>query len=188
VIDTTFLAVSSLMLVSGYAVMGRSNLIRVRQQVHKAWAILEQPLRQRDTALKELEPLCRQGLPDEGDAIERVVAARAMLATAFQEFDAAAFGRAEVVLRAAFDRLFGAMDVPGGPGVDAQFGRLAERIRTLDGKITERGRVYNSAVDFHNMQIKQFPYLLLAYFMRFRAFERLDSAAWKTTASAATPS
>lgn len=183
-IDTTFLAVSSLMLLAGYTWMGRGNLIRVRQQVHKAWAILEQPLRQRDTALNELEALRGQGL--DGDAIARSVTARAALCKAFQEFDAAAFDRGEVTLRDALDRLLGATVLPDTQASDTQLRRLAERIRTLDGKITERGRVYNSAVDFHNMQIRQFPYLLLAYFMGFRAFERLDSAIWKTTAAAAT--
>jgi LemA protein len=185
VIDTTFLAVSSLILLSGYTVMGRGNLVRLQQQTHKSWALLEQPLRQRDTALSQLEPLCRQWLPRECDALERMLGARAELASAFQGFDVPAFGRAEALLREELGRLLEASETLPDQGALAQFRQLAERILALETRLTERGRVYNSAVDFHNMQIKQFPYLLLAHIMGFRAFERLDSATWKKTAPAA---
>ena len=184
-IDTTFLAVSSLILLSGYAVMGRGNLVRLQQQTHKSWALLEQPLQQRDAALNELAPQCRQWLPRECATLERVLAARAELASAFREFDVPAFGRAETLLREELGRLLQAAETLPDPGAQAQFRQLAEQIPAFEARITERGRVYNAAADFHNRQIRQFPYLLLAHLMGFRAFDRLDSATWKATAPTA---
>ena len=59
VIDTTFLAVGALMLLSGYAVMGRGNLVRMQHQVTEAWKLIKTPLKQRHSALSKLETLWR---------------------------------------------------------------------------------------------------------------------------------
>ena len=180
-IDTTFLAVGSLMLLSGYAVMGRSSLVHTQQQARNAWALIETPLKQRDAALSELEPLCRQLLPRERGALERVMAARARVAGAHQAFDAAALGPAETELRDGLSQLFATAENMLNQGASAPFQHLSSRIIAFEAKIAERGQLYSSAVNFHNMQIKQFPYLLLARPLGFAAFERLDSAAWKAT-------
>ena len=182
-IDTTFLAVGSLMLLSGYAVMGRSNLVHTQRQARNAWALIETPLKQRDAALSELEPLCRQLMPRESGALERVMAARARVADAHQAFDPAALGPAETELRNGLGRLFAAAENMQNPGAGAPFQQLSSRIIAFEAKIAERGQLYNSAVKFHNMQIKQFPYLLLARTLGFAALEQLDSAAFQATES-----
>lgn len=180
-IDTTFLAVGSLMLLSGYALMGRSNLVRMQQQASKAWAIIEPPLKQRDAALSELEVTCRQLLPQERGALERVAAARAQVASAHQAFDPAALGPAEAELRSSLTLLFAAAQNLKNQAGDSPFRPLFARIIALEEKIAERGEAYNSAVDFHNLQIAQFPYLLLARPLGFTALVRLASAGWKAT-------
>ncbi|MGE3298218.1 MAG: LemA family protein [Porticoccaceae bacterium] len=180
-IDTTFLAVGSLMLLSGYALMGRSNLVRMRQQATQAWAIIEPPLKQRDAALSELEVACRRRTPQELGALERVAAARSRVASAHQAFDPATLGLAEAELRSGLGELFAAAENLKGQAGDAEFRQLFARIVALEAKIAERGEVYNSAVNFHNRQIAQFPYLLLARPLGFTALDRLPSAGWKAT-------
>ena len=180
-IDTTFLAVGSLMLLSGYAVMGRSNLVRMRQQASKAWAIIEPPLKQRDAALSELEVTCRQLMPQERGALERVAAARARVASAHQAFDPATLGPAEAELRSGLGQLFAATETLRGQAGDSSFRQLFTRIIALEAKIAECGEVYNSAVNFHNLQIARFPPLLLARPLGFTALDRLASAGWKAT-------
>lgn len=181
VIDTTFLAVGSLMLLSGYAVMGRSNLVRMRQQASAAWAIIDPPLKQRDAALSELEVVCRQWMPQERDALARVAAARTRVASAHQAFDPAALGPAEAELRSGLGELFAATEKLKGQAGDSPLRQLFARIIALETKIAEREEVYNSAVNFHNRQIAQFPYLLLARPLGFTALDRLASAGWKAT-------
>jgi LemA protein len=181
VIDTTFLAVGFLMLLSGYAVMGRSNLVRLQQQASQAWAIIEPPLKQRDAALSELEVTCRQLMPQERGALVRVAAARTQVASAHQAFDPAALGPAEAELRSGLSQLLAAaQNLKNQPG-DSPCRQLFARIIALEAKIAERGEVYNSAVNFHNLQIGQFPYLLLARPLGFTALVQLASAGWNAT-------
>lgn len=180
-IDTTFLAVGSLMLLSGYAVMGRGNLVRMQHQVTKAWEIIRTPLKQRDAALSELETLCRQFMPLEPAALERVAAARTQVARAHEAFDTAAFGAAETELRNALSRLLAAAEDTRGHDAEASLQPLLVRIVACETGIADRSQVYNAAVNFLNVRIRQFPYLLLARPLGFHAFDRLDPTAWKAT-------
>jgi len=175
VIDTTFLAVGALMLLSGYAVMGRSNLVRMRHQVAEAWKLIKTPLKQRDAALSKLETLCRASAREPA-TLERVAAARAQVARTHEAFDPVAFAAAETELRNAISELCAAAK-KAGRGTDSLLLQLSD----CETDIADRCRVYNAAVDFLNVRIGQFPYLLLARPLGFRAFDRLDPTAWKAT-------
>lgn len=180
-IDFTFLVVGSLMLLSGYAVMGRSNLVRMQHQVTEAWKLIKTPLKQRDVALSALETLCRASAPQERAPLERVAAARAQVAGAHEAFDPVAFAAAESELRNAISRLFAAAERARDRDVDASLQPLLVRIVACEAGIADRSQVYNAAVDFLNVRIGQFPYLLLARPLGFHAFDRLDPTAWKAT-------
>lgn len=178
-IDTTFLAVGALMLLSGYAVMGRGNLVRMRHQVTEAWKLIKTPLKQRDAALSKLETLCRASV-QEPPPLERVAAARAQVAGAHEAFDPVAFAAAETELRNAISELC-AVAKKAGRDTDSLLQPLLLQLSACETDIADRCRVYNAAVDFLNVRIGQFPYLLLARPLGFRAFDRLDPTAWKAT-------
>lgn len=175
-IDTTFLAVGSLMLLSGYAVMGRGNLVRMQHQVTQAWELIRTPLEQRDAALSELEALCRASA-QEPAPLARIAAARTQVVSAHEAFDPVAFGAAETALRNAINGLFAAEE-KAGLDTDSLL-----RLNACETGIADRCRVYNAAVDFLNVRIRHFPYLLLARPLGFHAFERLDPTGWKATAT-----
>jgi LemA protein len=182
VIDTTFLAVGSLMLLSGYAVMGRGNLVHMQHQVTQAWGLIRTPLKQRDAALNELETLCRASVPQEPAPLARIVAARTRVARAHEAFDPVAFGAAETELRNAISGLF-ATATKAGLDTDSLLQQPLLQLGACEAGIADRCRVYNAAVDFLNVRIRQFPYLLLARPLGFHAFERLEPTAWKATAT-----
>ena len=177
-IDFTFLVVGSLMLLLGYAVMGRSNLGRMKQQADKAWALIEKPVSQRREAVRELEAWCQRSMPHESAALARVLAAQAQVVSAHQAFDVAAFCAAETELRTGLNLLFTAAQRGGEQSATEN---LRRRISGHGTDIAERSRLYNSAANFHNMQIKQFPYLLLARPLGFQPFDRLASDRWETS-------
>jgi LemA protein len=181
VIDTTFLAVGALMLLSGYAVRGCGNRVRMKQQVTKAWALIERPLAQRRDAVRELETCCRGSIPQESGTLERVLAAQAQGTSAHLAFNAAAFGSAESELRTGLRLLFTAAENARGQHTNAPCQDLCSRILGLEVDIADRSRRYNSAVNFHNMRIRQFPYLLLARPLGFQPFDRIESDTWETT-------
>ncbi|MFZ2207106.1 MAG: LemA family protein [Porticoccaceae bacterium] len=178
-IDTTFLAVGALMLLSGYAVMGRGNLVRMQHQVTEAWKLIKTPLKQRDVALSALETLCRASV-QEPAPLERVAAARAQVARAHEAFDPVAFAAAETELRNAISGLCAAAKKPG-LDTDSLLQPPLLQLSACETGIADRCRVYNAAVDFINVRIGQFPYLLLARPLGFHAFDRLDPTAWKAT-------
>lgn len=181
-IDTTFLAIGSLMLLSGYAVMGRGNLVRMQHQVTQAWELIRTPLEQRDAALSELEALCRASAPQEPAPLARIAAARTQVARAHAAFDPVAFGAAETELRNAISELFAAAKKPG-LDTDSLLQPPLLQLGACETGIADRCRVYNAAVDFLNVRIRHFPYLLLARPLGFHAFERLDPTTWKATAT-----
>lgn len=179
-IDTTFLAVGSLMLLSGYAVMGRGNLVRMQHQVTQAWELIRTPLKQRDAALSELETLCRASVPQEPAPLARIAAARTQVARAHDAFDPVAFEAAETELRNAISGLF-ATAKKTGLDTDSLFQPPLSQLSACEAGIADRCRIYNAAVDFLNARIRQFPYQLLARPLGFHAFDRLDPTAWKAT-------
>jgi LemA protein len=173
-IDTTFLTLGALLLLSGYAVTIYNSLVRLKHQVARAWADIDVLLKQRHDELPKLVDTCRQYMAYERETLERVIAARSRVADAREHRDIGALGSAETELRAGLGRLFAlAENYPELKASDS-FQHLQSRISELENGIADRRELYNASVNLYNVRIEQFPDLLVARPLGYRPFQLLE--------------
>jgi len=163
---TVLLVISGLMLV--YMVMLYNGLVQLKHGISKAWANIDVLLRQRHDELPKLVETCRQHMQYEKGTLDHIVKARNEVATAQQQQDIAALGRAETNLRAGLGRLFALAE--GYPELRASesFVHLHRRISDLENSIADRRELYNEAVNLNNVRIEQFPDVILARMFNFK--------------------
>ncbi len=84
-----------LAVVALYAVIVYNNLVRLKHNVSKAWSNIDVLLRQRHDELGKLVETCKQYADFEQKTLQRVVEARAAVASAREAGDIGALGAAE---------------------------------------------------------------------------------------------
>jgi len=160
-----------------YAVMVYNSLVNVKNAVPKAWANIDVLLKQRHDELPKLIDTCRQYMQHEQDTLERVTQARASVSKAREAQNIGALGVAEGSLRSGLGSLFALAESYPDLKANEQFLHLQSRISGLENAIADRREFYNESVNINNVKIEQFPELLLARLLNFKAFELLQFAA-----------
>ena len=145
-----------------YAVGLYNGLVRLKHGVGKAWANIDVLLRQRHEELPKLVETCKQYMQYERATLERVIEARNAVASASEQHDMQALGRAESGLRAGLGQLFALAENYPQLKADESFRHLQQRISALENGIADRRELYNEAVNLNNVRIEQFPDVLLA--------------------------
>lgn len=163
-----------LVLVAAYAVVLYNALVRLKHGVGKAWANIDVLLRQRHEELPKLVETCKQYMSHERETLERVISARNRVASAQYTQDVKALGSAETSLRQGLGQLFALAENYPELKADQSFQHLQSRISALESSIADRRELYNEAVNLNNVRIEQFPDVLLARHVGFKAFELLQ--------------
>jgi LemA protein len=148
--------------VLAYVVRLYNGLVRLKHGVGKAWANIDVLLRQRHEELPKLVETCKQYMQYERATLERVIEARNAVASASEQHDMQALGRAESGLRAGLGQLFALAENYPQLKADESFRHLQQRISALENGIADRRELYNEAVNLNNVRIEQFPDVLLA--------------------------
>ena len=169
-----FLIVVGLLAV--YLVVVYNGLVNVKNGVAKAWANIDVLLKQRHDELPKLIDTCKQYMAHERSTLEKVIQARAQVASASDAKDAGALGLAEGALRSGVGRLFAVAESYPELKSSEQFKHLQSSISVLESAIADRREFYNDTVNINNVAIEQFPGVLLARTMSFKAFEMLNFA------------
>ncbi|WP_439859541.1 LemA family protein [Pseudomonas sp. MBLB4136] len=161
-------------LVAAYAVILYNGLVRLKHGVGKAWSNIDVLLKQRHEELPKLVETCKQYMQHERTTLERVIAARSAVASAREQHDVGALGKAESGLRAGLGQLFALAENYPELKANDSFQHLQQRISGLENGIADRRELYNEAVNLNNVRIEQFPDVLIARFFAFKSAELLQ--------------
>lgn len=163
-----------------YAVVIYNHLVSLKHNVAKAWSNIDVLLKQRHDELPKLVEVCKQYMQYEQNTLERVMSARAAVATAQQAGDVKALGEAEQALRLGLGNLFAVAEAYPDLKANENFQHLQARITGLENAIADRREFYNETVNRNNIRIEQFPDLLIARSFGFKDFELLEFVAEQT--------
>lgn len=176
--EFVFWAVIAVILV--YAVVMFNHLVTLKHNVRKAWSNIDVLLKQRHEELPKLVETCRQYMQFEQQTLEKVMQARAAVSQAQAHGDMGALGLAETEMRLGLGNLFAVAEAYPELKANESFQHLQQRISGLENAIADRREFYNASVNINNIQIEQFPDLLIAGLFRFQAFELLEFSEGET--------
>lgn len=165
--------VAGLVVVVLYTVMTYNGLVTIKNNVAKAWANIDVLLKQRHDELPKLIDTCKEYMQYEQATLEKVINARARVATARETQNVAALGAAEGALRAGLGSLFALAEAYPELKANEQFMHLQSRLSGLENAIADRREFYNDSVNINNVRIEQFPDLIVARLFNFGPAELL---------------
>ncbi len=157
-----------------YAIFIYNNLVNLKHNVSKAWSNIDVLLKQRHDELPKLVEVCKQYMEYEKDTLEKIVQARSAVSDARSRGDMGALGTAETELRLGLGNLFALAEEYPDLKANQSFQQLQSRISQLENSIADRREVYNESVNLNNVRIEQFPDIIIARVMNFKAFDLLE--------------
>ncbi|MCB1762040.1 MAG: LemA family protein [Gammaproteobacteria bacterium] len=160
-----------------YAMVIYNSLVTLKHGISRAWANIDVLLKQRHDELPKLVETCKRYMRFEQETLERVMRARAAVASAGAKGDIGALGNAENQLRLGLGNLFAVAEAYPELKANETFRHLRERITELEESIAHRREFYNESVNLNNVRIDQFPDLILARLFGFRPGALLEFSA-----------
>ncbi len=160
-----FLAVAGLVI---YFITIYNSLVRLRNDIDKAWANIDVLLKQRHDELPKLIETCKGYMQYEQKTLQMVVEAR----TAFMK--AGTVGekaQADNLLSGALKSLFAVAESYPDLKANNNFMQLQKRISELEEKIADRREFFNDDVNTFNIRIQQLPDVFVA---RLLSLQRKD--------------
>ncbi len=170
----TFIFWGGLVVIAIYAVTIYNNLVSLKHNVSKAFSNIDVLLKQRHDELPKLVETCKQYMKYEGSALEAIIKARSAVQSAQQKGDIKGLGQAETQLRMGLGSLFAVAEDYPDLKADESFQHLQNRITGLENAIADRRELYNESVNLNNVRIEQFPDVIIARMMAFKAFDLLE--------------
>ncbi|MES9903929.1 MAG: LemA family protein [Sedimenticola sp.] len=169
-----FIILGIIAAVTLYAIILYNNLVNLKHGVTKAWANIDVLLKQRHDELPKLVETCKQYMQYEQETLERVMQARAAVASAREQENVGALGGAETQLRLGLGNLFALAEAYPELKANTNFQHLQSRISDLENSIADRREYYNESVNNNNVRIEQFPDVIIAGKFNFKAAELLE--------------
>jgi len=167
-----FLAIIVVALI--YLIMLFNGLVSLKNNVKEAWANIDVLLKQRHDELPKLIETCKQYMGYEKDTLEKVMQARAGVQQARESGDMAALGPAEAQMRSMIGKLYAVAEAYPQLKANESFQELQARISGLENGIADRREFYNDSVNLYNTRIQQFPDLIIANNLGFKAANLLE--------------
>lgn len=172
----TFVLLGILLVLGIYFTVIYNNLVQIKHNVSKAWANIDVLLKQRHDELPKLVEVCKQYMKYEQETLEKVMKARAAVASAREQGDVAALGPAETQLRLGLGNLFAVAEAYPELKANESFQHLQSRISGLENAIADRREFYNESVNINNVRIEQFPDVIVARMFNFMPRPLLEFA------------
>jgi LemA protein len=139
-----------------------NSLVRLRNDIDKAWANIDVLLKQRHDELPKLIETCRGYMQYEQKTLQLVTEAR----TAFMKANTVAEkAQADNLLTGALKSLFAVAENYPELKADNNFMQLQNRISELEEKIADRREFFNDDVNTYNIRIQQLPDVFIAHMM-----------------------
>ena len=149
-----------------YAVGLYNTLVRLSNNIDKAWSNIDVILKQRHDELPKLVQVCNSYMTHERETLERVTNARSAYGRSTTVDEKA---KAENQLTRALGRLFAVAEQYPDLKANQEFLNVQERISALENTIADRREFYNDSVNLYNIRIEQIPALWVAQQIGYRA-------------------
>jgi len=145
-----------------YVVIIYNGLVRLRNDIDKAWANIDVLLKQRHDELPNLVATVKGYMQYEQQTLERITQAR----TAYMQ--ASTVGQkaqADLLATGALRGLFAVAENYPDLKANTNFLQLQKRISELEDLIADRREFFNDDVNTYNVRIQQLPDVLIASLM-----------------------
>jgi LemA protein len=166
---TGFIILALLAAAFFYGVMIYNALVSLKHNIDKAWSNIDVLLKQRHDELPKLVEVCKQYMKFEQETLEKVIQARSQVFSARESGNIGALGAAEGMLRMGLGNLFALAENYPELKADQTFKHLQTRITSLENQIADRREFYNESVNVNNVRIEQFPDIIVARLLGFKA-------------------
>jgi LemA protein len=148
-----------------YAVGLYNTLVRLSNNIDKAWSNIDVILKQRHDELPKLVQVCNSYMTHERETLERVTNARSAYSRSTSVDEKA---KAENQLTRALGQLFAVAERYPDLKANEEFLNVQQRISTLENTIADRREFYNDSVNLYNIRIEQIPAVWVAQQVGYR--------------------
>lgn len=149
-------------------------LVRLANNIDKAWSNIDVILKQRHDELPKLVHVCNSYMTHERDTLEAITKARIAYRHGVNIDDKA---QAENQLVGALGKLFAVAEQYPDLKANQEFLAIHQRISALESTIADRREFYNDSVNLYNIAIEQIPTLWVAQQVGYTARPLLEIAA-----------
>ena len=153
------LLVIGLIVLVAYVVGVYNMLVRLANNIDKAWSNIDVILKQRHDELPKLVEVCNSYMLHERETLESVTKARTAYSTGLNIDDKA---QAENQIVGALGKLFAVAEQYPDLKANQEFLAVQQRISALESTIADRREFYNDSVNLYNIGIQQIPTLWVA--------------------------
>ena len=149
-----------------YAVGLYNTLVRLSNNIDKAWSNIDVILKQRHDELPKLVSVCNSYMKHERETLESVTAARSAYSRSTSIEEKA---KAENQITSALSKLFAVAEQYPDLKANQEFLNVQQRISALESTIADRREFYNDSVNVYNIRIEQIPALWVAQQIGYKA-------------------
>ncbi len=136
-----------------------NSLVRLKNDIDKAWANIDVLLKQRHDELPKLIETCKGYMQYEQETLQKVVQARNAFSQASTVGQKA---QADNMITAALKSLFALSESYPDLKTNNNFMQLQNRITELEEKIADRREFFNDDVNTYNIRIQELPDVFVA--------------------------
>jgi LemA protein len=170
---TEIIVAALVIVIIGYTIVLYNGLIRLKNNVDRAFANIEVVLKQRHTELPRLVEVCKGYMKHEQSLLLAITQARSRVRSAQENQDIRGLGQAETLMRTSLSQLFFRCEAYPDLKANTNFLALQQRIAQLEDIIADRREAFNESVVLNNTRIQQFPDVILAKSFGFLAMTYL---------------
>lgn len=160
------LLVIGLIVLIAYVVGLYNMLVRLANNIDKAWSNIDVILKQRHDELPKLVQVCNSYMTHERETLESVTKARTAYSAGLNIDDKA---QAENQIVGALGKLFAVAEQYPDLKANQEFSAIQQRISALESTIADRREFYNDSANLYNIAIAQIPTLWVAEEIGFTA-------------------
>ena len=179
IVGTLF--VIALVWLIAYAIGVYNMLVRLSNNIDKAWSNIDVILKQRHDELPKLVEVCNSYMAHERETLEAVITARNAYGSGRNINEKA---QAENQIAGALGHLFAVAEQYPDLKANQQFLAIQQRISALESTIADRREFYNESVNVYNIAIEQIPAVWVAQQTGYRSRPLLTVAPSDRTDSA----
>ncbi len=153
------LLVSGLIVLVAYVIGVYNMLVRLANNIDKAWSNIDVILKQRHDELPKLVEVCNSYMTHERETLESVTKARNAYREDMKTADKA---QAENQIVSALGHLFAVAEQYPDLKANQEFLAIQQRISALENTIADRREFFNDSVNVYNIAIQQIPTVWVA--------------------------
>ncbi|MCX9013338.1 MAG: LemA family protein [Candidatus Methanoperedens sp.] len=149
---------------AGYFISIYNSLVRLKNNIEKAWSNIDVLLKQRHDELTKLLSTVKGYKDYEKDVLVKVTEAR----TAFMKAESVhEKAQADNVMTSALKSIFAVAENYPQLKANESFLQFQNRISEIENQISDRREFYNDSVNTFNIRIEQIPYVFIANYLRY---------------------